>query len=205
MTNSNETELVRRLLLNDVTAFDTLYHRHHNPLYFNILKLTKDGESARDLLQEVFITLWKRRSTLDPDQSISAWLFAVSYNKSVDYLKRTLAESTVVHPARVVHSAGDIRQSSPDEQEADLKEAQLQLLEEAIQQLSPQKRKVFELCKLQGKSYEETAKELHISKHTVKEYLSGSITYIKSYIRQHPDYYTGCVSVPFLGLFILMQ
>lgn len=199
LTNSNETELVRRLLLNDVTAFDRLYHQHHNPLYFNILKLTKDPESARDLLQEVFITLWKRRSTLDPDQSISAWLFAVSYNKSVDYLKQTLAESAVVHPAR------SIRQSLPDEQEAELKEAQLQLLEEAIQQLSPQKRKVFELCKLQGKSYEETAKELHISKHTVKEYLSGSITCIKSYIQQHPDYYTGCVSIPLLGLFILTK
>ena len=185
MTNTNEYELVRRLLLSEVAAFDTLYHKYHNSLYFNILRLTKDSESARDILQDVFVTLWKKRTTLDPDQSILSWLFVVSYNKAIDYLKHTQAEFAIAQQSRIIapSSAG----------EAELKEAQLQLLEEAIQQLSPQKRKVFVLCKLQGKSYEETAEELHISKHTVKEYLSGAVTYIKGYVQQHPDYYTGCL------------
>ena len=64
-------------------------------------------------------------------------------------------------------------------------EEKTQLLTEAINQLSPQKRKVLELCKLQGKTYEETARELHISRHTVKEYLASAISHVKGYIRQH--------------------
>ncbi|MBS1660329.1 MAG: sigma-70 family RNA polymerase sigma factor [Bacteroidetes bacterium] len=192
MINANEYELVRRLLLSETAAFDTLYHKYHNPLYFNILKLTKDAEAARDILQDVFITLWKQRMTLDPQQSILPWLFVVSYNKSVDYLKRTSAESALVYETQ------GLAQVLPGE--AELKEAQLQLLEEAIRRLSPQKRKVFVLCKLQGKSYEETAEEMHISKHTVKEYLSGALVSIKGYVQQHPDYYTGC-----LIIFLLAQ
>lgn len=198
MTNSTEHELARLLLLGDVASFDTLYHQHHHALYFNILKLTKDPESARDILQEVFITLWRRRADLDPDQSVLAWLFVVSYNKSIDYLKKTAEQS-----AATLRSLTP--QPIPGNQDLEWEEARLQLLEEAIQKLSPQKRKVFELCKLQGKTYEETARELHISKNTVKEYLSGAIAYIKLYIQQHPDYYTGCISLPLVALLLCIH
>jgi DNA-directed RNA polymerase specialized sigma subunit, sigma24 homolog len=52
--------------------------------------------------------------------------------------------------------------------------------------LSPQKRKVFELCKVQGRTYKKAAEELHISKYTVKEYLSEALVSIKKYIGDHP-------------------
>jgi RNA polymerase sigma-70 factor (ECF subfamily) len=195
LTTSNEHDLVRRLQLGDIAAFDRAYHQYHRALYYNILKLTKDTEAARDILQDVFVTLWKKAATLDPDQPLLSWLFVVSYNKSVDHLKRMAAESALVIRTQTIRQA--------QAEEAVLKEARFKLLEEAMQRLSPQKRKVFELCKLQGKTYEETALELHISKHTVKEYLSGSITYIRAYIQQHPDYYTGCLTLPLLPLLIM--
>ena len=70
----------------------------------------------------------------------------------------------------------------------DLVNAQVVILEKAIEQLSPQRRKVFELCKVQRRTYEEVAEELQLSKHTVKEYLSGAVFSIKEYIKQHPEY-----------------
>ena len=69
---------------------------------------------------------------------------------------------------------------------ADLKEEQLCAIEKAMDQLSPQKRKVFELCKVQGRTYKKAAEELHISKYTVKEYLSEALVSIKKYIGEHP-------------------
>ena len=48
------------------------------------------------------------------------------------------------------------------------------LIEEALNSLSPQRRKVYELCKRQGKSYQEAANELQISTHTVKEHMSSA-------------------------------
>jgi RNA polymerase sigma-70 factor (ECF subfamily) len=73
---------------------------------------------------------------------------------------------------------------------------QINILEKAIALLSPQKRKVFELCKLQGRTYEEASAEMGISKHTVKEYLSGAMASIKEYAVNYPE--AGAASVFFL-------
>jgi len=184
VSDLTENELVKRLQQDDVDAFDIFYRRYHQDLYFNILKLTHDADASRDILQEVFITLWEKRLTLDPGQPLPAWLFVVGYNKSINYLKKALRQSI-----RIIYADDremDI-QALPREEDADLMDAREKLLAEAMQQLSPQKRKVFELCKLQGKTYEETARELDISKHTVKEYLSTAVSYVKIYIRQHPS------------------
>lgn len=73
-----------------------------------------------------------------------------------------------------------------DQDYAYLKEAKLKLLDEAFLSLSPQKKRVFELCKLHGKTCEEAATELNISKYTVKEYLAAAVKNIKEYVERHP-------------------
>lgn len=173
-------ELAISLINNDVEAFDRLYWKFHGAVYANAFKLTRDALIAQDIVQDVFITLWEKRHTLDPEKDIAGWLFAVSYNKSIDQLKRKLRESTVKESQLSEwYNVTDINN--------DLTDVRLLILEKAMQQLSPQKRKVFELCKMQGKTYETAAQELQISKYTVKEYLSDAITCIKKYIKQHPE------------------
>jgi RNA polymerase sigma factor (sigma-70 family) len=175
----SDSEYVIRLQNGEVQAFDALYNRHHRAVYANIFKLVKEATASQDILQEVFIALWEHRLSIDADQSVAGWLFVVSYNKSIAYLKRALRQ------AIVRSELGN--EVYPDENEVTLRERQVQLLEEAVQQLSPQKRKVLELCKFQGRTYEEVAQELNISKHTVKEYLSLAIGNIKEYIKNHPE------------------
>lgn len=181
MIINGDTEYVIRLQEDDVEAFDNLYWKYHKAVYANIFKLTKDSEATKDLLQEVFVTLWEKRSSITVDQPVSGWLFVVSYNKSISYLKQVLRRSIIGDEIN--------EETEPSEEiEFNVRETQLQLLEEALQRLSAQKKRVFELCKLQGKTYEEAAKELNISKHTVKEYLTLAVAQVKEYIKAHPDY-----------------
>ena len=196
MNNVNENELVLRLQIGDVNAFDDIYHAYHSAVYHNVLKLTRNAAITEDILQEVFITLWEKRLTIDPHKSVSGWLFVISYNKSVDYLKKTIRQS-------LIHNNAAIETVVLSESESNVRENQSKLLEEAISKLSPQKRKVFELCKLQGKSYDETAKELAISKHTVKEYLSAAVAYVKNYVSQHPDYHSTYIEAAFLTVLLM--
>ena len=191
---NNDRELVIRIQTGDVEAFDILYWKYHQAVYANINKLIKDEEAAKDILQEVFVTVWEKRHTIDPDQAIAGWLFVVSYNKSISYLKRLLKES-------VLNIELKNRTEVADE-DFNVKEEQLQLLEEALTRLPSQKRKVFELCKLQGKTYEEAASELNISKHTVKEYLSEAIAKIKTFIRENPGHLAGFVCPVLLFQFL---
>jgi RNA polymerase sigma factor (sigma-70 family) len=192
MVTHADTELVIRLREDDVEAFNALYWKYHQAVYANIFKLLKEPESTKDILQDVFVALWEKRSTLDSGQSVSGWLFVTSYNKSVSYLKKLL---------KVPVAGNELKEELHPAEEPDLnvKEVQLQLLEAALGRLSPQKKKVFELCKLQGKSYEETAKELNISRHTVKEYLSAAIASVKEYIKERPHYLIS-IYCPFLLL-----
>jgi len=199
LINLNDAGLVELLKKDDVKAFDTLYHRYFTPIYRNVFLLTKDPVITQDILQEVFMALWDKRSGIDPRQSVSGWLFVASHHRSVDWLRRQLRESVLQAKAiegSLASYAGNPEEVAGDREEREERE---KLLNEAISRLSPQKRKVFELCKLEGKSYEETAQELSLSKHTVKEYLSGALSNIKQYIQQHHEYFSKPIDT---GLFI---
>jgi RNA polymerase sigma-70 factor (ECF subfamily) len=104
----------------------------------------------------------------------------VSFNLSVDYTRKRLRELTAhkklfsVAPDNVFLPAGPA-----------LYEEQYRLLQQAIDQLSPQKRKIVTLCKLEGKSYEEAAGELNISLNTVKYHLSAAMVNLNEYVRKN--------------------
>ena len=173
-------DLASRLRKDDINAFNTLYWEYHAAVYANALKLIKDPVIAEDIVQEVFVTVWGKRHTIDPEQDLVGWLLVISYHKTIDQLKCKLKE-TLAHK--------NISISIEDHSilvNADLKEEQLTTIEEAMDQLSPQKRKVFELCKVQGRTYKKAAEELHISKYTVKEYLFEALVSIRKYIGEHP-------------------
>lgn len=177
-------ELTKRLKENDAKAFNVLYWNYHSAIYYNVLKLIRDSIIAEDIVQEVFITLWEKRHMLDSEQEISGWLFVVSYNKSVSYLKRKLKET--LGQTNLPELLEDTIDETIDIRN-EIEGARIGILKNAIEHLSPQKRKVFELCKLQRKTYVEASEELNLSKHTVKEYLSEAILDIKDYIKVHME------------------
>lgn len=178
MNTDGDKDLVFRLHDDDIGAFDMLYQKYHQAIYRNIFKLTKEDDIARDILQDVFVALWEKRVDINPDQSVSGWLFVLSFNKSVSYLRKKVRETTVVNTMPF----SEIEADSSDVQ---LLDEQYYLLQQAINQLSPQRKKVFTLCKLEGKTYEEAAEKLNLSKHTVKEYLGHAVVAVKNHIKEH--------------------
>lgn len=172
-----ENELLSQLANGDIQAFDELYWKYQKAVYQNVYKLTRDAIIAEDIVQEVFISLWEKRSTIDINRTVAGWLFVSSYNRSINALKKQLKE-TLLYKNLIQHD------EEPAYDHA-IAEMQLNLLEKAVSELSAQKRRVFELCKLQGKSYEEAAIEMKISKHTVKEYLSEAVNSIRAFASMH--------------------
>src|SRR6187397_2672290 len=89
-------DLASRLRKDDINAFNTLYWEYHVAIYANALKLIKDPVIAEDIVQEVFVTVWGKRHTIDPEKDFAGWLFVISYHKTVDQLKRKLKD-TLAH------------------------------------------------------------------------------------------------------------
>lgn len=175
--HADDNTLVTLLQQGDLQAFDKLYWKYHRALYNNVLKLTRDTGAAEDIVQEIFITLWQKRMLIETSKSISGWLFVISYNRAINWQRKKLLETQNQQNITVEEDAS-----------TDTYNMQMKMLEDAMGKLSPQKRRVFELCKLQGKTYKETAEELNISSHTVKEYLSGAMASVKEYAITHPEY-----------------
>jgi len=159
------------------------------------MKLTRDTIIAEEVVQDTFVTLWEKRNSIDPERDIAGWLYTVSYNKTInhfrEFVKRTEYQQAMLNFADATGENYNM-----------VIENQWRILEQAVQQLSTQKRKVFELCKLEGKTYEQTAREMGISKYTVKEYLSDAVELIKKYIQQQKTQHAFLIAGLFLENFL---
>jgi RNA polymerase sigma factor (sigma-70 family) len=178
--STDDIELTAALTRDDIGAFDALYHKYHNAVFANIFKLIRHQEAAEDVLQDVFTALWVNRKKIDGERSVGGWLFVVSYNKAIKFLNKAVREKIGALEGLTLSIADD-----PDNEHSHL-EYQSSLINEAIDNLSPQKKLVFTLCKLEGKTYEEAALAAGISPHTVKEYVTAASKFVKAYsLRQY--------------------
>lgn len=186
---SEEILLVDALREDNVAAFDALYRLYFPSVYANILRLVREPVAAQDIVQEVFIRFWEKRHTLKAGTAPGNWLFVVSYNRSVNHLRAALRQRLQMEgfaEQSDVYAAEEWNHTS----------LQLEVLEKAIEQLPPQRKKVFLLCKMQGKTYAEAATELQISHNTVKEHITKASRFIHDYIRLQPEWQTLAMAAP---------
>ncbi len=169
-----------------MVLFETYYREFHQAVYANILKIVIRPEVAEDVLQEVFIALWENWSRLEPDR-VANWLFVVSYNKSLSYLKkkqkRSFIEFADGHELEVFAEVPEI--------DEEVFEQKLQLVQEAIAQLPDRKRIIFRKYRMEGKSLEEIAAEMELSVHTVKDHLKIANKLIKHYLVDKSVHFSG--------------
>lgn len=196
MADPLEISLNKALAAGNLQAFDMLYHQYKQAVYRNIYKMVQHTETAEDILQEVFLSLWQNRASIREDKSVAGWLFVVSYHKAISFLKQKLKESLIFQ------SLPEMVDKIPEQewyQEEHSHDIQLSMIEDAVSHLPNRKQEVFKLCRFEGKSYEEVALKAGISVTSVKDYLKQSNSFIKNYISEkYAD--TGAAG---LSLFIL--
>lgn len=178
----DETALLKRLKEGDTTAFIQLYDHYHHPLYIFILRFVKLPEYAEDVLQDVFLKIWEIRERINPELSFSAYLYKISRNRVFKLLKKIVTDNAM--QSKLMNEL-EIATETPH---LKLQWKQYNdLLHKAVDQLPPQRQKVFKLCREQGKTYDEAAAELGISRNTIKEHMVAAMKSIKEYIFQHGE------------------
>lgn len=163
----------------DSEAFGKIYTYFKDAVLANILKIIHQPHIAEDILQDTFVKLWENRSRFSDKQSVAAWLFRVSYHSSIDHIRDMLRAKLKTETSLLLEEEGKMENQQELLHEVYHKEA---LLQEAISMLPPKKRQVFELCKLEGKSYAEVSEALNIAKSTVKDYIIESNKSIKKHV-----------------------
>jgi RNA polymerase sigma-70 factor (ECF subfamily) len=176
----NEKEVLAALAQGNETAFATIYHRYHSAIYLYLLDFVKVPHLAEDLVHEVFMKIWEIRARLNIKTSFSSYLYRISHNKAIDALKMISADQALRNEV--------IRWLEPQLPEFDSVAGRTrhyeQLMGEAVASLPPQRQKVFILCREEGKTYEEAAAELGISRNTVKEHMVHSVRFLRQYLSE---------------------
>lgn len=169
-----ERELIRLLTAGDEYAFEQLYRIYSVPVLKKLVSLVKDEEIAKELLQDIFLKVWQKRGELDASLSFRGFLFRIAENKVIDVLRRAACDRKLLAHITRIATAGE-NSTETFVQFREVNEA----LQRAISSLPPQRKKVFVLCKLEGKTYEEVAQLLGISPGTVNDHVVKATRTIK--------------------------
>lgn len=88
VSQDSDRELVLLLQDGDLDALGALYDRHHQRVYRTALGVANDSDAAADILQDVFLRMYRFASRIDPDRPLEPWLYRVTVNLTYTWVKR---------------------------------------------------------------------------------------------------------------------
>src|ERR1700759_3225847 len=94
-----DREMLARVARGDSAAFAGLYDRLSGPLYSLAVKMLGDASEAQDVLQDVFVQIWRRAASYDPEQSsVFSWAMLITRSRVIDRLRARGRRLRVVQP-----------------------------------------------------------------------------------------------------------
>lgn len=172
--NLKDLQLLIALKSGDRSAFEKIYECYSPKIFLNILKMVKSVDDAQEILQDVFVKVWEKKSLIDPEQSFKAYLFQISrftvYNfmRKVNLDKKLKAYLCMENTELYTHVEEAISNKEND-----------QFIMNAIEELPNQRRQIYKLCKIEGKSYAEVSKQLGISSSTINDHIVKATKFLK--------------------------
>lgn len=182
-------QLLQRAALGDRAAFQRLYELTSGHLFAVVLRIQRDRALAEDLLQEVYVSVWKAAGSFDAAQSQPlTWMTSIARHRAIDSLRRAHAQP---HTVSAPGAGDDGEDDGPElvDLQPDVAAGPLALLESAsesralahcMRDLSAQQRQSVALAFYDGLSHAEVAEHLRQPLGTVKSWLRRALMSLKS-------------------------
>ncbi|MCQ2419009.1 MAG: sigma-70 family RNA polymerase sigma factor [Clostridia bacterium] len=170
-----EAKLIALAQKGDETAFEQLVLLYQKRVYNLALRMVQNPDDAFDLSQEAFLKAWKNLPNLKADAAFSTWLFRMTSNECIDFLRRSKRQKTV---SLTVESDDDeevqldMPDTAPGPEEAAIRAEEQALLQKAMEQLPPDHRQILTLRIVDDLDYRQISEVLGIAEGTVKSRLA---------------------------------
>lgn len=172
-TDSTFNKMLQAFGKGDERAFDYLFLTYQPKLLYFIEGFVKDHEQARDLSQEIFISLWNDRKNCSHITNFKSYLFQMARHAIYNYFDHCLVNEKYV---KEILSAPISFDSTEEKVFAVELQEMINLL---VSHMPKQRQRIYRMSREQGISNEDIARELNISKRTVENQLSHALAQIR--------------------------
>ncbi|MCB9034384.1 MAG: sigma-70 family RNA polymerase sigma factor [Chitinophagales bacterium] len=158
-------------------AFKTLVATYQKPLYYHIRRMTNNHDDANDILQNVFIKVYKNSTQFKGDSSLYTWIFRIATNETLTFINKNKK-----------HLSVDISQSNISQQtsvDSDNTQQIEQKLAKALAQLPDKQKQVFVMRYYDEMPYEQMSEILETSVGALKASYHHAAKKIEEFILSH--------------------
>lgn len=174
-----DLELTSRLADSDEYAFSEIYKRYKSIIYLFIKKFVHSAQMADDLTQEVFVKIWQNGAKLNEVRSIKAYLLITAKNHTLNSLKKALRSEIAM--SVVINAYVDERNTVEDDL---VSKEYAEFLRKILSTLPARSREIFKLCREQGKTYDEAAFVLGISRNAIKNHMVATMKVLSNSVEK---------------------
>lgn len=162
-----------------VWAMDSLYQRYSRVLYSLAYRIVADRQTAEDLLQDAFISVWKRSTTFSPQSGAARnWLISIVHHRAIDHLRRVRRRS-VIQEAPLAELDLNEATALPDVWDEAWRSVQSSQVRAALMKIPAEQRLVIELAYFQGWTHSEIAEGTQTPLGTVKARMRLGLQHLK--------------------------
>ena len=175
--STNNTTLIKGLKKGKTEAYTSLVDQYHQKLCSYAFSLTHDHNSAEDIVQNVFVRLWQKRSDLKDNFNIKSYLYKSIYNQFIDLYRKEKA--TMALEKKYIEALDTIVEDDDNSIENLIK-----LVKKEIQNLPPKCKQTFVLSRQEGLTNIEIAEYQNVSIKTVEAQITKAFSLIRKNIGQ---------------------
>jgi len=183
------SELSDEVLINAIAggavwAMEPLYDRYSRILYSLAYRMVADHQIAEDLLQDAFLSVWRRATSYSPQSgAVRSWLVSIVHHRTIDYL-RGIRRRSIMKEATWEEVELDERVAAPDVWDEAWRSVQSSQVRAALINIPTEQRMVIELAYFQGWTHSEIAEGCQIPLGTVKARMRLGLQHLKRVLEQ---------------------
>lgn len=179
MKNTNndiEGSYVKALCKGDQKAFEILFLQYQPKLVFFLRGFIKDNEQVRDMVQDIFLSIWNNKAKLAEVKSFKAYIYKIAKNAVCNYYDHIIVNEKFLAEQLT-------RPSDAEETEEIIFAKQLQgMIDATVSQMPPQRKQIYIMSRIEGMSNSDIAEKLNINKRTVENHLTAALADIRKVI-----------------------
>ena len=160
--DASDVDLISRIARKDRLALRSFFARYHMRLYRYLVRLTRNDALAEDLVNEVFLNVWRKADGFQGKSAVSSWLFSIAHNRAISELRKR-TEETLDEAA-----AAEVEDDADTPEAVTMKADKAEAIRHCLDRLSVDHREVIDLAYYQDKSVKEIADIVGVPENTVK-------------------------------------